>query len=230
MQPTFMPWIGYFAMMDRVETFVYLDTVQFERRSWQSRNRLKGAQGEFFVTVPVINAGRRDQKIFEVEIDLTSRFFEKLPNSLKTTLGSTPHYKQLEPELLELLAVIAAKRPCLLTDLNIALIEWTAKKLQIRVPRVIRSRELSADGKKASLLVEICRELQTKRYLSAPGSREYIQESGEFERAEIEVIYHTYQHPQYSQSFGDFVPYLSALDLLTNEGPRSLEILRSGVS
>ena len=43
MQPTFLPWVGYFAMLDRVDEFVFLDSVQFARRSWQQRNKIKTA-------------------------------------------------------------------------------------------------------------------------------------------------------------------------------------------
>jgi len=68
MQPTYLPWLGYFGLMDRVDTFVYLDSVQFARRSWQQRNRIKSERGEVMLTVPVAKKGLRDQKIADVEI------------------------------------------------------------------------------------------------------------------------------------------------------------------
>ena len=74
MQPTYLPWLGYFALMDRVDTFVYLDSVQFARRSWQQRNRIRSADGEVMLTIPVAKKGLRDQKIAEVEILYSSEF------------------------------------------------------------------------------------------------------------------------------------------------------------
>ncbi len=67
MQPTYLPWLGYFALIDRVDIFVFLDSVQFDRRSWQQRNRIKAADGLQMLTVPVHKKGLREQ-MFE---DLT---------------------------------------------------------------------------------------------------------------------------------------------------------------
>ena len=74
MQPTYLPWLGYFALMDRVDIFVFLDSVQFERRSWQQRNRIKGPDGPRMLTVPVFKKGLRDQRIDEVRIDPSAGF------------------------------------------------------------------------------------------------------------------------------------------------------------
>ena len=68
MQPAYLPWLGYFSLMDQVDKFVILDTVQFARRSWQQRNRIKTADGINMLTVPVIKKGKYDQKINEVLI------------------------------------------------------------------------------------------------------------------------------------------------------------------
>ena len=67
-QPTYLPWIGYLDLIDQVETFVLLDNVQFERQSWQHRNRIKTPSGLHWLTVPVLFRGRFGQLINEVEI------------------------------------------------------------------------------------------------------------------------------------------------------------------
>src|SRR3990167_8474438 len=77
MQPTYLPWMGYFDLMDQCDVFVLLDSVQFERRSWQQRNRIKTPQGELWLTVPVLSKGRREQKICQVEIDRSRDFQQK---------------------------------------------------------------------------------------------------------------------------------------------------------
>ena len=68
-QPTYLPWIGYFDLIDQVDVFVLLDDVQFEKRSWQQRNRIKTPLGLQWLTVPVISRGRREQLINQVEIE-----------------------------------------------------------------------------------------------------------------------------------------------------------------
>ena len=60
MQPTYLPWIGYFALMDQVNIFVFLDSVQFDKRSFQQRNRIRTEQGELYLTVPVYSKGKKD--------------------------------------------------------------------------------------------------------------------------------------------------------------------------
>ena len=74
MQPTFLPWCGYFALMASVDLFVFLDDVQFDKRSWQQRNRIKTPQGVIWLTVPVLTKGRRDQTISEAEIQPEAKF------------------------------------------------------------------------------------------------------------------------------------------------------------
>ena len=83
MQPTYLPWIGYFDLIDRVDCFVFLDSVQFDRRSWQQRNRVLTTQGPRWVTVPVKSKGRRDQRICDVEIDQSSEFGRKHLETLR---------------------------------------------------------------------------------------------------------------------------------------------------
>jgi hypothetical protein len=67
-QPTYLPWLGYFGLLDQVDQFVILDTVQFEKQSWQQRNRIKTPTGLQWLTVPVTFRGRLGQRIVDVEI------------------------------------------------------------------------------------------------------------------------------------------------------------------
>jgi hypothetical protein len=60
-QPTFLPWAGYFGLLDFVDEFVFLDDVQFNKRSWQQRNNIKINNQTFFLTVPVISKNKYNQ-------------------------------------------------------------------------------------------------------------------------------------------------------------------------
>ena len=77
MQPTYLPWLGYFDLINRSDVFVFLDSVQFDKRSWQQRNRIKTPNGELMLTVPVLTKGRSDQKICDVMIDPSQKFNKK---------------------------------------------------------------------------------------------------------------------------------------------------------
>ena len=224
MQPTYLPWLGYLALMDRVDIFVFLDSVAFDRRSWQQRNRIKNANGIQTLTVPVFKKGLRGQTIAEVRINPEFGFPEKHIRSIEAAYGKAPFFDHYAPGLF---AHMAHRRE-FLSDLTIDLIEWIADQFGITTRRM-RSSSMKASGKKADLLVEICRELHANSYISPPGSRVYLDESSVFQNQGIDVSYSEYVHPDYPQRHGDFVPKLSAVDLLFNVGPNSLEVLRQGI-
>ncbi|MGZ3689183.1 MAG: WbqC family protein [Bdellovibrionota bacterium] len=225
MQPTFLPWIGYFALMERAETFVFLDSVQFAKRSWQQRNQIKTPSGPQWLTVPVFSKGAQDQLIREVHVDQTSRFAEKTIRTIEMNYAKAPFFKAFAAGLFEILG----KKHDLLADLNIDLILHLAKVIGIEC-RILRSSELGVSGAKADLLAGICEKLKFKIYLSAVGSREYIEQSTAFQDRGIEVVYNPFQPMPYPQLHGPFVPFLSAVDLLLNAGPVSLASIRAGLA
>ncbi len=224
MQPTYLPWIGYFDLMDQADVFVILDSVQFARRSWQQRNRIKTSSGELMLTVPVLSKGKRDQRIDEVLIEPTAGFTNSHLNSIRLAYSKAPYFDALWPALSETLSSKTSK----LIDLNLGLITLFQKRLGIKAD-IVRSSTLAAAGNKVDLLVAVCKEIGVNRYLSPLGSKEYIEENDLFADNDIELVYHEYRHPTYHQLHGPFLPHMSVLDLLMNEdGPRALEIIRSG--
>lgn len=226
MQPTYLPWIGYFAMIDRADEFIYLDSVQFARRSWQQRNRIKTAQGELMLTIPVQKKGMRDQPISETQIDISSGFGVKHWRSIEGAYRNAPHFAAHAAALERHFAASAAN----LADFNIGLIETLCDIFGIDTPRR-RSSGMASRGSKADLLAALCREAGADRYLSAPGSREYIEETHAFEQAGVTLEYHLYQHPVYAQGNGEFLPYMAAIDSLFHLGAQeALAAMRAGVS
>lgn len=223
MQPTYLPWVGYFDMIDRSDEFVFLDSVQFSKRSWQQRNRLKAVGQIQWLTVPSLSRGRREQRICEVEIDPTANFAEGHLKTITFLYRKAAHFS----DYFEGLATVFGRGHRLLADLNIELIQWLCAQFGIDTP-LLRSSHLQVAGKKTDLLVAICKAREAGGYLSAEGSRDYIEENNLFAANGIELGYHNYHHPEYRQLYGDFEPYLSALDLLFNVGPKSLAVIRSG--
>jgi len=223
MQPTYLPWLGYFDLMDQSNVFVFLDSVQFDKRSWQQRNRIKGPSGELPLTVPVLTKGRRSQRIYEAEIDLVSNFYEKHIKAIQLSYRKARFFEKYVDDITATLS----QRHRYLAEMNIDLILWFSQTLGIQT-EFIRSSTLSAQGNKAELLADICGLVKADRYLSPIGSKDYIDQNNPFTDKGIELCYHAYEHPSYEQLFGNFLPYLSVLDLLLNEGERSLSIIRSG--
>jgi hypothetical protein len=223
MQPTYLPWMGYFDLIDQVDVFVFLDSVQFDRRSWQQRNRVKGPTGVHWLTVPVHSKGKRDQKISNVEIDLSQAVGKKHSTTIRSFYLKSEYFTAHFNDLAEILA----RDYLSLADLNITLITWFCERFGIQA-EMVRSSDLASSGKKAGLLADICKEIGASRYLSPEGSRNYIEEDNAFDRRDVELVYQAYAPSEYRQLHGDFEPSLSALDLLLNEGPRSLDFIRGG--
>src|SRR3546814_5151800 len=123
MQPTYLPWIGYFGMIDRADIFVFLDSVQFARRSWQQRNRIKTANGPLMLTVPVHKKGARDQTIAEVRIDEQAQFPLTQMRAIEHALKKAPYFATHAEALF---GILGGGRSGL-SDLNIALITWLAE-------------------------------------------------------------------------------------------------------
>jgi len=225
MQPTYLPWLGYFALIDRVDVFVFLDSVQFERRSWQQRNRIKGTGGAQLLTVPVFKKGLRDQPISEVRVDPSTGFADKHIRSIEHAYASAAHFEPVTTGLTEILR----RHHDRLASLTMESIQWLADQLGISA-RFVTSSSLGATGKKADLLANICDELGARKYVSPPGSRPYLEDSDAFKQLGIPVIYHDYQHPTYQQLHGSFLSHLSVVDLMFNVGPDSLSVIREGMS
>ena len=225
MQPTYLPWLGYFDLTNRSDIFVFLDTVQLDKRSWQQRNRIKTPNSEIMLTVPVLTKGRFNQEIRDVEIDVSQRFEKKHFNSIQLNYKNSKYYKLYIGELEE----IFISKTSRLANLNIKLIKWLSSKIGIKT-KFISSSELDVSGSKTELLINICKKINANHYLSPIGSKSYIEKNNLFTNSGIQLSYQNYQHPTYNQLFGDFIPYLSVIDLLFNEGGKSLEIIKSGCS
>jgi len=223
MQPTYLPWIGYFDLIDQADIFVLYDDVDFSKQSWQQRNRIKTSAGVQWLTVPVLTKGRSGQRICDVQINPRSNDLAKHIKTIEQAYSKATFQKTYMGELTALLSGTYV----FLADLNIVLIQWFCEKLGIKTP-LVRSSELNLEGTRVERLISLCRTVHGTRYLSTPGSKVYIDENNLFEQNQINLVYHRFTHPVYRQLHGEFVPYLSVLDLLLNEGELSLAIIRSG--
>jgi hypothetical protein len=225
MQPTYIPWVGYFDMIDQVDMFVLLDHVQFSKQSWQQRNRLKSPKGLEWLTVPVEIKGKSRQSILDVRIH-SAQFAKKHVHSVQTLYNRAAHASEVAAEFARML--LRDPPWDRLVELNVALICWICGRLGIATP-IVRSSALSPQGERTHALVSICNRLGATDYLATRGSADYLLDDLHlFETRGLAVTFHHYVHPTYTQLYPPFVPYASALDLLCNEGPTAPDVLRSG--
>ena len=223
-QPTFLPWLGWFDILEQADELVILDTVQFEKRSWQQRNRIVTSAGLQMLTVPVLSKGRHGQEIREVRLT-ESDLPEKLLRTLQMNYAKAPYFRPVFEELEELVPRLF--RTGLLVELNEGLIDLLSRWLTISTPRV-RSSQLDASGDRGEYLAAICAQRGADTYLSTRGAADYLHEDlAHFGARDVRVMLHDYEHPVYPQLREPFVPYASALDLVMMLGPDSGEFLRA---
>jgi hypothetical protein len=220
-QPQFMPWLGYFDKMDQADLFVLLDTVQFKKNEFQNRNRIKTAQGPMWLTVPVTY--RFPQRIAEVGVQRAEDWRRRHLQALRTNYARAACWA----------AAVAGLEALYATDweglapLNVASVEWLRRELGIATPLRLASQLEACSEDPTGRLVEICQRLGATTYLAGAGGRDYMDLEA-FARAGVAVTFQEYEHPTYPQCFDGFTSHLSALDLVLNCGPQSLEVLRRG--
>ena len=227
MQPTFLPWIGYFSLINSVDEFIFLDNVQFDKRSWQQRNRIKTAQGPIWLSLPVLTKGRSNQLIQDVEIlkESDKDPFHKIKIAIEHNYNKAPYYNYYAKNLF---ALFDEKEPNL-APLNQSIITWVCRELSIKTT-FIKASTLSVTGQKENLLVDICKDRNASHYISPPGSKTYLNDGDAFNSAGIVLKYYSYKHPCYKQLHGNFEPHMCIIDLMFNEGPASANIVKKGLT
>lgn len=224
-QPEHLPWLGFFEKLLRADLFVVLDNVQFSAGDFQNRNRVKGANGAQWLTVPVQR--RFPQLINEVEV-AGDGWRAKHWKTLRSCYARAAHFATFAPQFEDLY-----KRPwAKLVDFNVAAIRLLMRAFGIE-KRLAFASEIAAGGHKSELVLNICRALGANRYYSGRAGSTYL-DWGQFRQAGVEIIIQNFQHPTYEQLFmkgQGFLPYMSAVDLLFNcGGAEGLQLIADGGS
>jgi hypothetical protein len=214
MQPTYLPWSGYFNLIGQADDFVFLDDVQFSHQSWQQRNRIVVDGKPFVLSVPVLTADRGPQPICEVRVDESKNWRKKHLRTLQQAYARHPYGKQATA----LVESAMSGGSGLLAEINIAIIHAFCEALCL-APRFHRSSALSVGGARSERLVEMCRLLGTRIYLSPRGSQDYLEEDRVFEGSDVELVYQQFVPAAYPQrGVIEFISHMSIVDLVANVG------------
>ncbi|MFX1536947.1 MAG: WbqC family protein [Promethearchaeota archaeon] len=220
-QPTYLPWLGYFRIMKEADVYVFLDNVQFERRSWQSRNRIKTPTKCIWLTVPTHHG--LQYKISDVEIDNSKPWKRQHWNAIQTSYGKAPYFNNYS----SFFKSVYERNWVKLTSLNIQIVRYLASQLGL-FPVFVQASKLGLEGKRTRLLLDICKLFEADRYVTSVGAKEYMEKDGAreiFQEGGIKVEFLRFNNPTYRQLFGEFIPDLSFIDCLFNCGPNSSKIL-----
>jgi hypothetical protein len=224
-QPHYLPWLRYVEKIAHSDVFVLLDDVQFTKNGWQNRTRIKSAQGWMYLTVPVLDAFGKPIK--DVEINTQQRWRPKHWHALQTNYARAPYFERYR----ELLRPIYDRPWTSLCECSIRALEVLLPALGIRT-RLTRSSELGVGGSGTTRVIDLCRALGATTYLTGDYAATNHLDVAAFAAFGIEVQPQRWQAPVYRQQFPavPFVPDLSIVDLLFNEGERAVALLRGGES
>jgi hypothetical protein len=220
-QPDHLGYLGFYHKIMNADKYVVLDSVQFAKREFIHRNRIRSASGPLWLSVPVLTKGRYYQKIQDVEINQTQSWQKEHWGRIYHTYCKAPHFDTYAPEFQTIYTTSWEK----LVDLNLRLIRTAFDLLGMHVDMCLAS-ELDVEGKATELLINITQAVGGDTYLSGPGGKNYMDESL-FEERGVHVKYNQFEHPVYEQLHEPFLPYMAVIDLLFNCGPCALDVLRS---
>lgn len=219
-QPHYLPWLRYVDKAARSDVFVLLDDAAYTKNGWQNRNKIKGAQGWMYLTVPVLSSF--GQPILDVRVDNQQRWRAKHWAALCTNYARAPFFDRYRGRF----EAIYARPWDTLHELSVCLLETILSILGIET-RVIRSSTLGVPGRATDRLIEICARLGATTYLTGDYAATNHLDVRAFEERGIEVRLQDWQCAEYRQQHAQagFIPDLSIVDLLFNEGEETRPVL-----
>ncbi len=213
-QSNYLPWKGYFDIIHDVDTFVFLEDVQYTKNDWRNRNKLKTPSGTEWITVPV--SGDIHKKIFETKINYSQNWAIKHRKMINANYAASEYYDTYKGEILE----IYSKKFETVSELNIYAIKKISKILDINT-EFINSTTLDTCGTKDDKVIEICKQIDADEYLTGPSAKTYIVNE-KFEKAGITLEYKNYSgYLEYPQLWGNFNHLVSIIDLIFNCGEKT---------
>lgn len=226
MQPTYLPWYGYFGLIDYVDEFVFLNDVQFEKRSWQSRNYIKSHDEKLMLSVGVSTKGKFYQNLDQVLIIDEVKNKKKHLRAIELNYKKTRYFNDFYPLLLSLYN----QKHEYLIQLNVEIIKLICKTINITTNTSFSNSIKINCESKVEKIVKICQYFDANIYISPEGSKNYLSDTNEFELQKIKLNFFKIKDFAYHQIGKEFISHLSIIDLIFNEGPNTLNIIRKNFS
>lgn len=222
LQSNYIPWKGVFDMMNKVDVFVFFEDVDFTKRDWRTRNKIKTPEGEVWLSIPVKKSSR-GTKIYEIEISQETNWQEKHYQTIVQYYKKAKFFSEYK-WLLD--KIYLEKKWENLSEFNIYVNTLIARELGIKTT-FINSKDLETNGTKDDKLIEIIKKLDGDFYLSGPAAKDYIVNE-KFKKEKIELAYIEYKYPEYTQLYGEFNHYITILDVLFNCGKEAPKYIFTG--
>jgi hypothetical protein len=224
-QPHYLPWLGYLDKLAKADLFVVMDDLQYEAQNYQNRQRMKLADGTAWLTVPLVHAGQGD-RICDKRIDNTGgarhHWQRRTWRTLEVHYGRARWFARYRDEL----HAVYSQPWISLVELDMKMLELARNWLAIRTP-IVRASSLGLAGAKTDRLIDLCKKVGARAYLTGSGGSAGYLDAERMGRAGIGVIWQHFAHPVYPQRYSGagFISHLGFLDLVLNCGPGSRDVL-----
>jgi hypothetical protein len=220
-QPAYLPWLGLLHKIALADLFCFFDIVQYQRKDFNNRNKINTANGPIWLTVPVESKDRFNSVINDIKI-INNGWEKKHLRSIELNYKKTKYFNVYMPKLSE----IILDENKYLSDLNYKILLYLLEVFNIDT-KIVKASNFKLNGVKTDLVLDMCKQLKADKYIFGEQGNSYADVDA-FNKAGVDVYFQKYKHPVYNQVGRDFVPYMSAIDLLFNEGLDGYDILMSG--
>ncbi len=211
-QPVYMPWLGLFHKIALADEYIYLNTVQYQVGDFNNRNKVKTPQGTMWLSVPIFSKGYMNKKFYEMKINNNVDWQKKHFHALFYNYKRAKYFQNY----IGFFEDLYNQDWEYLTDLNEYMLRWFLDVLKIKT-KFLKASDFQFTGKKSGLVLDMCKQTKADTYIFGAQGKNYA-ESSDFESQGIKLYFQNYQHPIYPQLWGDFIKYLSVIDLLFNAG------------
>jgi hypothetical protein len=219
MQPGYLPWLGFFELMHNCDLFVLFDDVQYTKKDWRSRNRIRTKNGWMWLSVPVMTKGKQFQLINEAKINNSFAWRNKHFKAVEINYRKSRYFGEYFPHFKKILSFDWEY----LVELDLELIKWLSAEIGIH-KGIIKSSSLKTEGCREDKIIAVCKVLKADELYDSMAAASFL-DVQKFQAKGIRLFFQNYTHPVYIQVYSPFTPFMSTLDLLFNCGPQSNEIL-----
>jgi len=215
-QSNYLPWRGYFEIINFVDEFIFYDEVQYTRRDWRNRNKILINKKPKWITIPLKNKGNYFSKISEMKVNNNDWKSEHL-KIIETSYKKSLYFNIVFPKIYEIYESIET---LYLYKINQILIEKICNLLEIKT-NFINSRDIvtkNNNNNASKKILDICKNLNSDYYVTGPAAKNYLDEDL-FYKQSIKVHWFNYKiEKEYQQFSENFVGNLSIIDSLMHCG------------
>lgn len=226
LQPSYIPWRGYFHQIAKADLFIFYDDVQYDKRGWRNRNRIKTPNRTRWLTIPVHSKGAQIESIpiCDIKISWEKNWAQDHWRTIQTSYAHAPFFSTYR----SIIEGFYQQQPEFLADFTIDTTMQLTRLLGNDKTQFLRSSSLKVSGTKTDRLLAVLKAVGATHYISGPSARDYI-DNNKFVEAGISLEYMQYDYQPYDQLYPPFDPQVSILDLLFMTGPNAMQnIINAG--